>query len=45
VAVPLFLVGLKLDLKLIRTLGPVALTTGLGLIEAESRRSRSSDRA
>jgi Kef-type K+ transport system membrane component KefB len=31
VAVLLFLVGLKLDLKLIRTLGPVALTMGLGL--------------
>jgi Kef-type K+ transport system membrane component KefB/Trk K+ transport system NAD-binding subunit len=32
VAVLLFLVGLKLDLKLIRTLGPVALTTGLGQV-------------
>ena len=32
VAVLLFLVGLKLDLKLIRTLGPVALATGLGQV-------------
>lgn len=32
IAVLLFLVGLKLDLKLIRTLGPVALTTGLGQV-------------
>jgi Kef-type K+ transport system membrane component KefB len=32
VAVLLFLVGLKLDLKLIRTLGPVALSTGLGQV-------------
>jgi Kef-type K+ transport system membrane component KefB/Trk K+ transport system NAD-binding subunit len=32
VTVLLFLVGLKLDLKLIRTLGPVALTTGFGQI-------------
>jgi Kef-type K+ transport system membrane component KefB len=32
VAVLLFLVGLKLDLKLIRTLGAVALTTGLGQV-------------
>ena len=32
VALLLFLVGLKLDLKLIRTLGPVALTTGLGQV-------------
>ncbi len=32
VAVLLFLVGLKLDLKLIRTLGPVSLTTGLGQV-------------
>jgi Kef-type K+ transport system membrane component KefB len=32
VAVLLFLVGLKLDLKLIRTLGPVAVTTGLGQV-------------
>lgn len=30
IAVLLFLVGLKLDLKLIKTLGPVALATGLG---------------
>lgn len=28
----LFLVGLKLDLKVIRTLGPVALATGLGQV-------------
>jgi Kef-type K+ transport system membrane component KefB len=32
VAVLLFLVGLKLDLKLIRTLGGVALATGLGQV-------------
>jgi Kef-type K+ transport system membrane component KefB len=32
VAVLLFLVGLKLDLKLIRTLGLVSLTTGLGQV-------------
>jgi Kef-type K+ transport system membrane component KefB len=32
VVVLLFLVGLKLDLKLIRTLGAVALTTGLGQV-------------
>lgn len=32
IAILLFLVGLKLDLKLIRTLGPVALATGLGQI-------------
>lgn len=32
VAVLLFLVGLKLDLKLIRTLGAVALATGLGQV-------------
>jgi Kef-type K+ transport system membrane component KefB len=32
VAVLLFLVGLKLDIKLIRTLGPVALATGLGQV-------------
>lgn len=32
VAVLLFLVGLKLDLKLIRTLGTVALATGLGQV-------------
>ncbi len=32
VAVLLFLVGLKLDLKLVRTLGGVALTTGLGQV-------------
>ena len=32
IAILLFLVGLKLDLKLIRTLGPVALATGLGQV-------------
>jgi len=32
IAVLLFLVGLKLDVKLIRTLGLVALTTGLGQV-------------
>lgn len=32
IAVLLFLVGLKLDLKLIRTLGVVALATGLGQV-------------
>jgi Kef-type K+ transport system membrane component KefB len=32
IAVLLFLVGLKLDLKLIRPLGPVALITGLGQV-------------
>jgi Kef-type K+ transport system membrane component KefB len=32
IAVLLFLVGLKLDLKLIRTLGPIALATGLGQV-------------
>ncbi|MEE4298764.1 MAG: cation:proton antiporter family protein [Pseudomonadales bacterium] len=32
IAVLLFLVGLKLDLKLVRTLGPVALFTGLGQV-------------
>ena len=32
IAVLLFLVGLKLDIKLIRTLGPVALATGLGQV-------------
>lgn len=32
IVVLLFLVGLKLDLKLIRTLGPVALATGLGQV-------------
>ncbi len=32
IAVLLFLVGLKLDLKLVRSLGPVALTTGLGQV-------------
>ena len=32
ITVLLFLVGLKLDLKLVRTLGPVALTTGLGQV-------------
>ena len=32
IAVLLFLVGMKLDLKLIRSLGLVALTTGLGQV-------------
>jgi len=32
ISVLLFLVGLKLDLKLVRTLGPVALMTGLGQV-------------
>ncbi len=32
IAVLLFLVGLKLDLKLIKTLGPVSLATGLGQV-------------
>jgi Kef-type K+ transport system membrane component KefB len=32
IAVLLFLVGLKLDLRLIRTTGPVALVTGLGQV-------------
>jgi Kef-type K+ transport system membrane component KefB len=32
IAVLLFMVGLKLDLKLVRQLGPVALTTGLGQV-------------
>ncbi len=32
IALLLFLVGLKLDLKLVRTLGPVALMTGLGQV-------------
>jgi Kef-type K+ transport system membrane component KefB len=32
IAVLLFLVGLKLDLKLVRTLGAVALATGLGQV-------------
>jgi Kef-type K+ transport system membrane component KefB len=32
IAVLLFLVGLKLDLQLIRTLGPVSLATGLGQV-------------
>jgi Kef-type K+ transport system membrane component KefB len=32
IAILLFLVGLKLDLKLIRSLGPVALATGLGQV-------------
>ena len=32
IAVLLFLVGLKLDLKLVRRLGPVALMTGLGQV-------------
>ena len=32
IAVLLFLVGLKLDLKLVRTLGPVSVATGLGQV-------------
>jgi Kef-type K+ transport system membrane component KefB len=32
IAVLLFLVGLKLDVKLIRSLGPVALATGMGQV-------------
>lgn len=32
VALLLFLVGLKLDWRLVRTLGPVALATGLGQV-------------
>ena len=32
IAVLLFLVGLKLDIKLVRTLGPIALLTGLGQV-------------
>lgn len=32
IAILLFLVGLKLDFKLVRTLGPVALVTGLGQV-------------
>ena len=32
IAILLFLVGLKLDFKLVRTLGPVALMTGLGQV-------------
>jgi Kef-type K+ transport system membrane component KefB len=32
IAVLLFLVGLKLDVNLVRTLGPVALATGLGQV-------------
>ena len=32
ISVLLFLVGLKLDLKIIRTLGAVALATGLGQV-------------
>jgi Kef-type K+ transport system membrane component KefB len=32
IAVLLFLVGIKLDVKLIRSLGPVALATGLGQV-------------
>ncbi|GGB46853.1 potassium efflux system protein [Roseibium aquae] len=32
IAVLLFLVGLKLDFKLVRSLGPVALVTGLGQV-------------
>ena len=36
IAILLFLVGLKLDLKLIRTLGPVSLATGLGQVSFTS---------
>jgi Kef-type K+ transport system membrane component KefB len=32
ISILLFIVGLKLDLRLIRTLGPVALATGLGQV-------------
>lgn len=32
IALLLFVVGLKLDLKMIRTMGPVALTTGMGQV-------------
>jgi Kef-type K+ transport system membrane component KefB len=32
IAVLLFVVGLKLDLRIVRTLGPVALATGLGQV-------------
>jgi Kef-type K+ transport system membrane component KefB len=32
IALLLFLVGIKLDLKLVRTLGPVSLATGLGQV-------------
>jgi len=32
ISILLFLVGLKLDIKLVRTLGPVALMTGLGQV-------------
>jgi Kef-type K+ transport system membrane component KefB len=32
VAILLFLVGIKLDVKLVRTLGPVSLATGLGQV-------------
>ncbi|MDP3384622.1 MAG: cation:proton antiporter, partial [Phenylobacterium sp.] len=32
IAVLLFLVGIKLDVKLVRNLGPVALATGLGQV-------------
>ncbi len=37
IALLLFLVGLKLDLALIKTLGPVALATGLGQVCFTSR--------
>lgn len=32
IAILLFLVGIKLDIKLVRTLGPVSLATGLGQV-------------
>ncbi|MDZ7652495.1 MAG: cation:proton antiporter [Burkholderiaceae bacterium] len=37
VAVLLFVVGLKLDLKLVRHLGPVALATGIGQVAVHHR--------
>ena len=39
IAVLLFLVGIKLDVKLIRSLGPVALATGLGQVAFTSSSS------
>jgi len=44
IAVLLFLVGLKLDLHLIRTMGPVALATGWGRSHSRRRSSSSSAR-
>ena len=43
IAVLLFLVGLKLDLKLVRTLGSVALATGLGQVNWPRRVSARSN--